>query len=293
MTPEFNILARSLWESFERVQFGNKRDLPPIFGNMQMEVIALDNAREAQEFRFFGDFLFADSDSTGTVYVQINGPTMPKFPFKASTGIKGFPYRTLSISNIAQAGKVVHLWYGYGAQIIPPNQDIASISSIVNPVNLDPEDARYFLFGDDETADGEAFHANSSAGAVAAQVAFVQLFNPAASGKILYIDAFDVGDGTAADRIEMRQHNAAIGALINTGVNKNDGGAAGVAQFRAGASAAPGGTVIRNFIVAVNTELRVSLKAPIRLTEGRGISLISFTVNHAIIGGFEWREKLT
>src|SRR3970040_2333384 len=112
---DYRALARSMWEEFERINFGDKRNIPPNFGNMQRTVISLTNAREAEEFRVHGDFLFGDSDSTGVAYVQINGPTMPKFPFRASTGIRGFPYRTLSISNDAQAGKVLHLWHGYGA----------------------------------------------------------------------------------------------------------------------------------------------------------------------------------
>lgn len=291
MNIDYKFLARSMWEEFERIQFGDKRGIPPIFGNMEMAVIDLSTARESEELRFYGDFLFADSDTTGTVYVQINGSTMPKFPFKASTGIQGFPYRTLSISNAAQAGKTVHLWHGYGAKIIPPNQDIASISSITNPINLAPGDARYYRFGDYEAQQSESFIGGSPSAAVAAQVGFVQLFNPAASGKIIYVDDFSFWEGTAADRFELRTHNAAIGAGVATLGNKRIGGAAGVAQVRFGTSAAIPGTLVGVYAALANTLMRITPKAPIVLPEGFGIHINSFTANVSVGGTFEWREK--
>ena len=258
---------------------------------MRRKVLALDVARANEHLVLPGDFLFADRNSTGTVEVRLNSTGEDPWPLTAQDGVRDVPMRDVFITHAAQPGLIVNLWYGFRARFLAGANSIASIGSILNPVNLNPEDARYFLFGDDETADGEAFHSGSSAGAVAAQVSFVQLFNPAASGKIAYIDGFDFAGATAADRFEMRQHAAAIGALINTGFNKNDGGAAGVMQLRAGASAAPGGTVVRNWYRPINESLIASLKAPIRLAEGRGVSIISFTVNTLMVGNFDWREK--
>jgi hypothetical protein len=271
----------------------DKRDRVIPASNLRRLPLDLSVAREQVPFKLRGDFLFADRRSTGMVDVRLNNTSEDPMPFAALDELADVPIEDVIITHAAQPGLVLNLWYGYRARFRANSQTITSIGSIVNPVSLSPEDARYFLFGDDETLDGEAFHSGSSAGAVAAQVSVVQLLNPAASGRICYIDALDFGDGTAADRFELRQLDAAVSGvgLINTGFNKNVGGAVGTMQLRAGANAAPGGAVLRNFLAPLNVHGRYDFKAPLRLVEGRGVAIISFTVNHAVVGGFEWREK--
>lgn len=112
--------------------FGNKRDVLFPEGNMLHEVIDLSVANTLIRKDFAGDFIYASRNTTGVVDVQINSLAMPKFPFGQNTTISGFPYKTLYLSWEAQAGLVMDLWYGYGAKVIPPNQDIASILNTVN-----------------------------------------------------------------------------------------------------------------------------------------------------------------
>lgn len=157
---------------------------------------------------------------------------------------------------------------------------------------LNPEDARYFLFGDDETLDGEAFHGTAPAGPVAAQVSLVQLWNPVGSGKLAYVDQFEFTNLAATSRFELRQNAAALGAVIGQ-FPKKIGGGASVMELRGGTSAAPGGTVIRNYAAIVNEMVSVRLGAPISVPEGNGVMIVGFTVNQLIIGNFDWREKLT
>jgi len=259
----------------------------------RLQPLALDVAQTDTPLRVNGDYLYADPDSTGKIYVKLNSGAEDAFPLTAQAAVEGIPIKDILVSWAAQPGLVMNLWYGYQARFKPPQQSIASIGSILTPVNLNAEDARYFLFGDDETADGEAFYSGSPAGPVAGQVSLVQLFNPAGSGKIVYVDAIDAGDSTATDRIELRENAAALGGLINTGINKNGGGAVGVAQLRAGASAAPGGTVVHSKNCIINEMREFGQKAPIRLPEGRGVFVVSFTANHLFLGNFQWREKLT
>lgn len=119
---------------------GDKRNIIYPEGNLLMQEIALDNAMQGKEFQLHGDFLYADSDSTGIVYVQFNNTALPGFPFRKNTSVSGFPYKTAYVSWDAQPGDIIRLWYGYGARIIPPNQDIIQILSTVDiqPVGLTP-----------------------------------------------------------------------------------------------------------------------------------------------------------
>lgn len=287
------VLVPPQFAKFMAEFFGDKRNVLWPVANISKLPLPLDVAQPFAEKEIEGDFIYADSDSTGTIYVRFNNPAMPEIPVRTNFGIYGFPIRRIFVRWDAQAGKTVNLLYGYGAQIIPPNQDITTIGSITNPVNLDPEDARYFLFGDDESADGEAFIGGSPVAPVAAQVGFVQLFNPAGSGRILYVDAAQQWDGTAADRMELRRHNAAIGAVVATLTNKNAGGAAPLAEVRFGTTAAIAGTLVGVYAALANTMNERKFKAPLRIPEGFGYHFNSFTVNHSIGITYEWREKLT
>lgn len=280
--------ARTLWEEFQRIQFGDKRGIAPIFGNMQKEIIDLSVARNNEERRYFGDFLYADRDTTGVLYIAINGPTMPSFPFSASTGIRGFPYRTLSITNAAQAGKQIVIWYGYGASIIPPNQDIANISTIINPVPLDPTYARYFVFGDYDAQQSQAFVGFAASGPTAGQVSNCELWNPPGSGKILYCDRIGFLDITAADVIQLKQTVAAVLNNAATVGNKNFGGAAPTGQVRFSAGTA-GNTLMQAHSSLLN---QMPFMSPIRLIEGQGLNVANSTVNHQLTVNFEWREEL-
>ena len=163
--------------------------------------------------------------------------------------------------------------------------------SVSGGINLDPEDARYFLFGDDEVMDGEAFMQGNFSGPSAGLVTSHQLFNAAASGKILYLDALDVSAGTAATQLVLKQHNVALGASAGLGVNKSLGGAAGVGDFRTATGAA--GTNMGRGIFLLNSFTRIPFKPAIRIPEGRGVHIEDTTVNQVLMSMWHWREKLT
>lgn len=117
---------------------GDKRGTIYPVANINKEVIALDNAALGQQKSWPGDFLYASiNTSAGAVIgIRYNNPSMPPFPFKQNTGVFGFPIKEVYLDWAAQAGKTIEIWYGYGAQIIPPNQDIASLQSIINDVSI-------------------------------------------------------------------------------------------------------------------------------------------------------------
>lgn len=112
----------------------DKRGILFPVGNIQAQAVDLTQARIKERIEIQGDFVFADSDSTGTGYLRFNNPSMPAMPFRTNTGVYGFPIKEVFLTNAAQVGKVLNLWYGYGARVIPPNQDITTIGSITQPI---------------------------------------------------------------------------------------------------------------------------------------------------------------
>jgi hypothetical protein len=163
--------------------------------------------------------------------------------------------------------------------------------SVSGGINLDPEDARYFLFGDDEVIDNEAFSAGNTGGPSAGLVTVHQLFNPGGSGKVLYLDKILMTAGTATTRVHARQHNAALGALTAQGVGKNLGGAAGAGAYRQGTASA--GTNIEDYLLLLNGFSVIDVKPAWRIAPGFGFHIEDVTVNQVLVCAFHWREKLT
>jgi hypothetical protein len=118
-------------------------------GNLLRLNISLDVAAVDKEFPLYGDFLYADRLSTGTISVRINSPGMPDFPFVRNTLVHNFPIGKCYLSWPAQPGLVFNLWFGTGADIFPPTQDIATISGVVavTPFTTFPVDDLGITYG--------------------------------------------------------------------------------------------------------------------------------------------------
>lgn len=143
------VMVPPQFASFMREFFGDKRSVIWPDANILQQSIALDSAFNPREIEIQGDFVYADSDSTGVLYIKFNGTAFPWIPMRPNFSLSGFPIRRAWIKNTsAQAGKTINLYWGYGARIIPPNQDITSIGSITNDVNAL---IRAFSFGSSYT----------------------------------------------------------------------------------------------------------------------------------------------
>jgi hypothetical protein len=114
----------------------DKRNRVIPHSNLRRQVILLDNALNAVQFRVSGDFVFFDSNSTGIGLVQLNNTSEDPWPALAQNGISDMPFQDIFITSTAQPGKVLNLWYGTRARFLTAAQAIASIGSIIAPVNV-------------------------------------------------------------------------------------------------------------------------------------------------------------
>jgi len=115
---------------------GDKRGIVYQHGMLDCIRIDLSNANALQELTFKGDVVYVDKDSTGSIGVKFDMAWPRFFPLGANGAIRGIPYEQLLLNWTAQPGLFVNLWFGYGVDIVAPNQDITSIGSIINPVTI-------------------------------------------------------------------------------------------------------------------------------------------------------------
>lgn len=278
-------------QNFDAKNSGDKTGMLYPSANMNKKIIPLDAAQPILELPVDGDFLYVDIESTGKIYIQINDMAMPPLPFQANMALRGFVYKKLILSWPAQAGLVVNLWYGYGAEVIPPNQNITSIGSITNPIALTNQTERDMLFGDTQATLNNSFIGGvEQTAAGAGTFSHGQLFNPNASGKTIFVDRISWRPGANNSAGIAMSGATTLATLVGTGINKNQGGAASVAQLRSGAPAAGFGTVFWLGGSLAIVERDIFLKPPIVLGPNEGVHVGERVANDLADVNFEWRE---
>lgn len=107
----------------------------PAYG-VRLYVLDLTTARAAVPLGLKGDVWFCDYNSTGVATIQNNNTSEGAMPALALAGLGNMPFDDLFITHAAQAGLVLNLWVGYGADFIAPTSAIATIGSITNAVKI-------------------------------------------------------------------------------------------------------------------------------------------------------------
>jgi hypothetical protein len=124
---------------------GNKRGIQYPKGSLWPLVLDLSSAQAVKEFASCkGNVIYVDSESTGSIRIGFDTAWQKLFPMGPNSGFRGIPFEQLLIEWDAQPGRVATLWYGYGADYIPSNQDITTIGNITNPVQTTREYASSF-----------------------------------------------------------------------------------------------------------------------------------------------------
>lgn len=256
--------------------------------------VKLDNALVEQEFTVRGDFLYADSDSTGKITVKLNNTSEDPMPFTAQARVRNYPLEKIYVSCAAQPGLVVNLWYGYAALIDPPQQIVSITGSVVLAQTAAGAPA-----GDDLIAsNGNAFVMGFGINGAAGQFSMLQIFNPVASGKRIYLDKIDVlnlgppGAGTFPTLWKMVAALAGGTLFATNQTNRKLGAAAPSAETRTLSSAATQGTVIdvQLDVGAVIGYAIAPARGPFILDPGNGLHVMSAGVAQLIEVRYEWRE---
>ena len=145
---------------------------------------------------------------------------------------------------------------------------------------------------DIDTDQSRAMFGSIIDGGVGGQFAHVQLFNPAASGVVVWVDKL-ILTSPSSQQVELGLHNTALASLGSFKGNKNFGAAAPAAEVRGQPSAVPTGTVYG--VVGVDADqspTTIEFKRPIRLDAGEGFIQRARTLATVLVVTWEWREFL-
>lgn len=146
------------------------------------------------------------------------------------------------------------------------------------------------------TIAGKAFSSHNYASESAGNYTHVQLWNPAASGKIIVVEGVKSFNPTLTQMAYDSGFNAAqLTNLVNNAPNKLSSGVASVAQLRTQVAAArlivqPASSMFVEAITAGNTN-NTQLKRPFVLMPGYGFVIQNQSLNQPVSVLLEWTEE--
>lgn len=146
--------------------------------------------------------------------------------------------------------------------------------------------------GKNRTAANQTFFGYANAGLLAGNFSHQQLWNPAASGKNLFVKALTIST-SVAQAPQLAWSNSAMTTLVTTGGSpKKIGGTAGSAEQRSQTNAAQLGTSLQHVIyLAANTPLQIQFQEPIQIPPGFGLVTRTSVVAADLPTVFEYMEE--
>lgn len=282
-------LVAALVETVRRFDTSDRGRTQPL----RQRVLALDTARAEStplELPLQGNFLYADDDTDGKLYVRLGDEEAPRIPVGPGFVIGGLDFRRVYLDWSAQPGKVVNLVYGIGANLQPPTivGNINSIGSIASAVDITDYALRKVLAG-------EVYSIGTGVNAVVSQYGVIGLVNQSADKNLVVLSA----------RAGYTGDYAAVHLFANTEavLETFPGSTAGVSHFIGNAASAVGdiwagqtatandrGTMMTRGYVSPNLFTEFCDKAPIIVPPDKGLALATGGTELAFAGSFTWVE---
>lgn len=138
----------------------------------------------------------------------------------------------------------------------------------------------------------QAYLGSAASAASAGNVSCSQIWNPAASGKVILLWTITISE-TVAGIVQVGTTTTELSSPGSAAVNKYFTASAGVAltrQQQPASFAFTGGTVFWQQPLAASTLVPMPMKGPIVITAGAGVAACTATVNDQLNASFEWDE---
>jgi hypothetical protein len=107
----------NIFTAFNDALQGNKRPTDYPVSHFQNITLDLSVAHRNARLEIQGDFIYVDPDSIGIAQIGFNNPQLTKIDAYPGFSLHGFPIKDVYITNIAQPGGLLSIWYGYGCLI--------------------------------------------------------------------------------------------------------------------------------------------------------------------------------
>lgn len=277
-----NLLRRWDSQDFGRIQPAR---------NKPVDLTTARSADDPLEVPIQGEYMFADDDTTGKIYVRFGDKDSHRFPVQTGFTISNIDFKRVYLDWPAQTGKAVNLVYGVGARVAPPNiiGNISQIGSIASPVDVQSS----FLSA---AIAGEAFLAMNIANGVASEYSQVFLLNEGATHNVI-VTSISITFAGASYSCYLQ--NAGTAASITTplaagsdgwAAHVNQGQSANAKLYQGSHTSLIGNTLARSYLPYPPNEFLTNGNV-IVLPPGTGVGVACTAVNTTIAANFMWHEE--
>lgn len=267
------------------INFGAVRDgrrSPVFYFDVDLTTARSEAAGTMLVLPVSGDSFYSDKDplqqGSATITFQDTNTDRAGAPIYVEPGfIARMPFTQLGLTNLAQPGKILRFFYGTDIDFQPGVSSSVTVNGTVS--SIDGNKARSIA--------GGSFGWRPNCQALAAKVSIAQLWNPAASGKRLIVDAMQLSV-TAATAIAW-WFNGGVISNLSSGQPTNllAGGPAIVgtqARFE-NDPVIPAANYIGGVTLPAAGTIQIPLSRPLIVMPGTGL-LISTEATNVVLGGF-------
>lgn len=230
-------------------------------------------ANQSQHIDVAGTFI-KYKNGTGQIRVRLNGGGY--IDLLPGQGVNGVAFNNIDVQDrtgLANAGTILAGVYDFRDDRITGTVDV-----------VDGGKART---NSDSAGIGYAYVA-----AVAGQIPHVQVFNPASSGKNIYIEQISFfSTGGVAYGVGLRRLDTPLSTLYGNGVRKRIGAPSSVAAFRTQSDANVLGA-IGNWLMTLDKGLKLfKFTEPLELQPGIGVVLVNTATGEDLGATIEYFEE--
>lgn len=278
-----NLLRRWDAQDFGRIQPAR---------NKPVDLTTARSADDPLEVPIQGEYMFADDDTTGKIYVRFGDKDSHRFPVQTGFTISNIDFKRVYLDWPAQTGKAVNLVYGVGARVAPPNiiGNISQIGSIASPV-----DVRSNIVG--PALAGNAFASSDNQAGVASNYGQIFLVNFSTTHRCIVTAMGPAHQGStflALARISGTA--AAVTSVLSAGsfawaAHVNQGQSANARIYTGAHTSLIGNEFHRNRTTGVQEVEFLSNGNVVILPPDSAVGIAASAVNTAMGANFMWYEE--
>jgi hypothetical protein len=230
----------------------------------------------SQRFDVSGAYVKVLSAPGGNIGVKLDGGQ--EIALLEGQGFRlapGSSFRDVTIRNLQAASNVGTIFIG------DSGFEDSRIAGVVQVIDTERR----------KVIDNNAFRASMSQAGGGAGSTCIQIFNPAASGKLLYVNGITIGQ-SANDTYGIHTTTTAAPTLVDQSRSLDVSGVDGVSQARSGNDATVY-AITRTLMLGYATGLvdrEILFPRPVLLRPGTGLRYLASTAATALRGGFDLEE---
>lgn len=268
----------------EAIQAVRNRNLTGLYTQITLD-LSLSRSNQVLEMSGSKIFVLDTSNDSASFQVRFNEIRNDAIAFKRGREVE-VPFYRFYLTNSAQPGVTATIEVVNDLDVMSFNDRFQN-SDVTSRSTRDLGYVRSFWLN--ELENGRAFAFGAEHASISGNMPFIQLLNPAGSGKTIKVHKIEASSINSIAMM-LRSYNPALGTLEGNGINLQMGGVAAVGEVRSSHGTAQLGTMIARQRVIANSSYNLGPLGLAVLDSGEGILVATSGTLDTLLVNFFWSE---